>query len=368
MGEHGEDAHGFFLYDATLHVPLIIKFPGSRWKGRVVGDQVRGIDVAPTILATLGVPAPATMQGRILTHLAAGEQDGPAPPAFSETYYPYYHFGWSPLISIRTATHKFIRAPRPEFYELSPDPGETKNLAKAGAPAAASMRARLDREYPQDAKASTPEPAGTAKLKALKSLGYLGSQSPARTLPYGQLPDPKDKIRVYTLLEHALQEGERGNLPESNALLRQALKEDDRIVDAHLNLGVNLAQSGDMKAAMEAFRRALSLGPRNVIAAYNLALASARLGDLDQAIAGFSRTLELDPRHTQARLDLGRAYQLQGKIDSAVEAFRKAIVNDPNSAEAHYYLSRVYDEKGLQAEAESERRTAERLGFRDPSR
>ncbi len=129
LGEHGEEAHGFFLYDSTLRVPLIVKFPESRWKGRVVGDQVRGIDLAPTILDALGIAAPPRMQGRTLMKLAAGEQAGAPPAAFSETYYPYYHFGWSPLIAIRAGSYKYVQAPKPELYDLSADRGETNNLA-----------------------------------------------------------------------------------------------------------------------------------------------------------------------------------------------------------------------------------------------
>jgi len=365
LGDHGEDTHGLFLYDSTVHVPLIVKFPGSRWKGRVVGDQVRGIDVAPTILDVLGVAQPAQMQGESLRKRAAGERNGAVPVAFSETYYPYYHFGWSPLISIRTGQYKYIRAPKPELYDLSADPSERNNVASANEAAASQLRAQLTTGYVDPSPSGQPErdTVDAATLAKLKSLGYIGSGSPRGGSPPDRLADPKDKIRVYTMLERALRNGERGRLRESNAQLRQVIREDATIVDAHLNLGVNLAQLGDISGAADSFRNALSLDPRNVIATYNLALAYARFGNLEEAIEGFTRTLDLDPLQVQARVDLGRAYELKGRADSAIEAFKRAITDDPNSAQAHYYLGRALQRKGLREQAQAEWLLAERLGF-----
>lgn len=365
LGEHGEETHGFFLYDSTLRVPLIVKFPGARWKGRVVHEQVRGIDVAPTILEILGVSVPTQMQGQALGKLAAGEGKDPARPALSETYYPYYHFGWSPLVSIRTGRYKYIRAPKPELYGLSADPGEIKNIVSDEPAVASQLRAELASAYTEAPPSGEPkrETLDSATLAKLKSLGYIGSGAPRGKARSDQLADPKDKIRVYTMLERALRDGEQGSLREANAKLRQVIREDRNIIDAHLNLGVNLAQLGDIRGAVDSFRRALSLDPRNVITTYNLALAYARLGKLEEAIAGFSRTLALDPRQTQARVDLGRAHELKGNVDAAIEAFKKAIQDDPNSAAAHYYLARAYERRGLREEAQAEMLAAERLGF-----
>ena len=288
LGEHGEAAHGFFLYDSTLHVPLIVKFPASRWKGAVVSEQVRGIDVAPTILQALGIPVPQQMQGRSLIAVASGQASGAPPPAFSETYYPYYHFGWSPLIAIRTGAYKYIRAPKPELYDLAADRAETNNLASADRSRTDKLQAELVSGYAGSATdAPRQESLDAPTLARLKSLGYIGSHAP-RGAAAQPLADPKDKIQVYTMLSRALEEAERGNLRESNAQLREVLRQDDRIVDAHLSLGVNLAQLGDGRGAIASFQRALNLDSRNVIATYNLGLAYARAGKLEAAIAGFS--------------------------------------------------------------------------------
>ncbi len=361
LGEHGESTHGFFLYDSTVRVPLIVKFPGSRWKGRVVEEQVRGIDIAPTILEALAVGVPPQMQGAALAGLAAANRQGASRPALSETHYPYYHFGWSPLLSIRSGQYKFIRAPRPELYDLTQDPGEQKNIAAENPSIVRELESQLrGSEVPPKPK-NNVDPATVAKLK---SLGYIGSGPTGRP---GPLADPKDKVGVYTLLENALRDGEQGRLQESNQKLRQVLREEGDLMDAHLNLGVNLAQLGDVAGAAESFRRALRIDPRNVVATYNLALAYAQMGKLGQAIAGFRRTLEIDPRQVQARLDLGRAYAVIGKTDLAIEAFERVLADDPKSGEAHFQLARAYNQKGWKDRAQSEAMEAQRLGFREPN-
>src|SRR5581483_5711690 len=285
-------------------------------------------------------------------------------PAFSETYYPYYHFGWSPLISLRTGAYKYIRAPRPELYDLSVDRAELNNLAAGNASSTARWQQELERGYSAaTVPASRHDSVDAATIARLKSLGYVGSRTPAAPADARGLADPKDKIQIYNLLTRALDEADQGKVRESNAHLREVLREDSCIVDAHLSLGVNLAQMGDVSGAVSSFRNALNLDPRNVIATYNLALAYARQGKLKEAITGFSRTLELDPHQEQARLDLGRAYQVQGASDAAIAAFRRVIHDNPNSGEAHYLLARALAQSGLAGEAEAEARTAERLGY-----
>src|SRR5712692_7602395 len=63
LGEHGEDTHGLFVYDATLRVPWIMAGPGLP-SGRVAGVVARGIDVLPTLLDYAGLPMPAEIEGR----------------------------------------------------------------------------------------------------------------------------------------------------------------------------------------------------------------------------------------------------------------------------------------------------------------
>jgi len=372
LGEHGEQAHGFFLYDATLHVPLILREPGVPFKNRVVAEQVRSIDIAPTLVELFGLTKPERMEGRSLLGLAQGKPE-PAPRiALSETYFPFYHFEWSPLHSVRTLNFKYIEAPRAELYNLSQDPRETQNVITANADTARALADQL-KSNPLSGMTvragSAPSP-GTVNATTgaqLRSLGYVGAARPlagGKLTDFSKLPDPKDKISLYNLLEEALHDAEEGRTAQSNRRLLQILRQDPRIVDAHLNLGVNQAQKEENAKAIESFKQVLKLDDRNVVAAYNLALCYAKMKMWKEAAEGFKATLLLSPEDPQPALDLGRVYLLQGDFDAAARTLKSFLARNPASAEGHYLLSQTYQAKGMKAEAESELLAAQRLGAR----
>ncbi len=359
LGEHGEKTHGLFLYDSTLRVPLILKAPQSQWKGRVVSDQVRSIDIAPTILQLLALPQAPRMQGNGLLSMVAGKWNRPPLVAYSETYYPYYHFQWSPLVAVRTEQYKYIVAPRRELYDSRNDPQETRNIATGNSSIATQMEETAQRYATFGADTgSIPamEKLDRATLERLRSLGYLGvSAGKARQADLSKLPDPKDRIEVYNLLQEALSDAREGRVELSTAKLLRVVRQDDRLVEAHLNLGANYAQGGQYERAVRALRRALELDDTNVTAAYDLALCYAQQGRLGDAVQGFQRTLSLDPNDSRARVALGRAYQLQGKLDDAIEAFRKALEQNAGLTQAREFLSQAYDAKGWKEAAAAER-------------
>src|SRR5262249_46825798 len=120
---------------AAVHIPLILAGPGL--PARTVADQVRIVDVMPTALALLHVPAPKAVQGTSLEPVVRGERLSLV--AHSESWYPRYHYGWSELQSLQDGRFKYIRAPRPELYNLGADRREEKDLAKDDAGRAATL-------------------------------------------------------------------------------------------------------------------------------------------------------------------------------------------------------------------------------------
>ena len=66
LGDHGELTHGIFLYDETIHVPLLLKLPAGRSAGNRIDTRARLVDVLPTILETAGIPVPPAVQGESL--------------------------------------------------------------------------------------------------------------------------------------------------------------------------------------------------------------------------------------------------------------------------------------------------------------
>ena len=191
LGEHGEQTHGFFIYDAAVRIPLIVAGPGV--PGREVADQVRIVDVMPTVLELLGVPGPKAVQGTSLLPLARGERLGLV--AHSESWYPRYHYGWSELQSVQDGRFKYIRAPRPELYDLAADPGEiegplgrrTPRASRASSRRSTSLLARTDERLrgqgPADRGRGDRGAAGRARLRGGRRRAPRTSRSGRAAIP-----------------------------------------------------------------------------------------------------------------------------------------------------------------------------------------
>ena len=363
LGEHGESSHGMFLYDATVRIPLIIKAAGSAWKGKAIREQVRGVDIVPTILQLAGLRVDDRIQGRGLLSLIRGRWNQPELAAYSETYYPYYHFQWSPLFSMRARGFKYIDAPQPELYDLASDAGERRNIIGERPSMAAYLQETLEGEYQKFSagrdEPPEPEQMDRATIERLKSLGYLGFASGSAKLPSTEgLADPKDRIGLYELLQQAFQDSEEGRFIESNSKLRKVLAQEEGLIDAHLYLGLNSVQMGQYSDAIEAFQAVLQRDSSNLMALYNLSLSYLNQGRPEAAVAGLERTLQLDPEDVTARVALGKAYQLVGRLDDAVDALEKAVADRPSFADALDFLSQAYAQKGWTAKAEAARRRA----------
>src|SRR3989441_10873310 len=126
LGEHGEYTHGVFLYDATLRIAFLMAGPGIP-AGLRIKQQVRSIDFLPTLLELMGGKAPDQVQGASLVPAFSGRQVATG-VSYAETLYPKMNMGWAELRGIRTGQWKYVRAPKPELYDLARDPGETTNV------------------------------------------------------------------------------------------------------------------------------------------------------------------------------------------------------------------------------------------------
>ena len=193
LGEHGEETHGIFLYDETVHVPLLLKCP--RTKALESEESVRAslVDIAPTVLAIAGVPIPSQMQGQSLLRIS---KTNPDQPVYSVSDFPQRAFGWSPLESWRAGKYVYIKAPRPELYDLSADPGATHNLAQTSKATLETIAGQLDafdRRFIGPGASGGPE-LTSSEMQKLASLGYVGLQKSAGPSAAATGVDPKDGI------------------------------------------------------------------------------------------------------------------------------------------------------------------------------
>ncbi|MCX6551345.1 MAG: sulfatase, partial [Acidobacteria bacterium] len=207
LNQHSEGTHGFFVYESTLRVPFIVRAPFDRMHGRRVADLVRSVDVLPTVLDLLGIPAPTVTPGVSLAPLLTGARQTLDLEGYAEALYPLHHYGWSELRAWRAGRFKVVDAPRPELYDLAQDPEETKNLYGERRSVADTMIARLRaQEHETTARGAAPQekpevdPEARARLAAL---GYVGSFVATVSGPRTTRADPKDKIGLFNLLTDA---------------------------------------------------------------------------------------------------------------------------------------------------------------------
>ena len=289
LHDHGESTHGYFVYQSTLRVPLIIHWPaGLPGFATQLSEPVSLLDIAPTLLQIAGIDRPAQFQGHNLVNLLTGTaaaKTGESEQIYSESLYPHAHFGTAGLRALRIGRHKYIQAPRPEFYDLVEDPGEEHNLYETQKSMALEFRRRLEllrARYGSRTTSRAAEPSPEV-IAQLKSLGYLaGPKSHASTFESGV--DPKDRITEYEKYGRAIAEANAGHLAASNATLEQLLDKDPGMVDVRLTLGLNQQRLGRHEEAAGSFKAVLKQAPSSAVAHFNLAVSENALGQQDDAL------------------------------------------------------------------------------------
>ena len=136
LDEHGEHTHMIFIYETTQHVPMLIRLPaagafaGREWRGSRVEGLTNLVDILPTVWNSLGLPREELppVSGISLLPVVTGK--APAHRwVYHESLVADLEYGASELRGYQDKRWKYIRAPRPELYDLQKDPKELKNLA-----------------------------------------------------------------------------------------------------------------------------------------------------------------------------------------------------------------------------------------------
>jgi arylsulfatase A-like enzyme len=343
LGEHHEDTHGIFLYDSTMHVPLLVKLPGHTSAGKVVAAQVRTTDILPTVLDVLKVPGSVRLDGESLRPYFAGT-DSTDRAAFGETDYPL-RFGWAPLRSVRSDGFKFIEAPRPELYNLRADPGELDNTYAPWSDAVRKSRALLaDLRSKLPPAAPSTATVGQGTLSELRALGYLGpaDAGSSTTVPEPSLlPDPKDRILEQNLLHRAMMLSDSGQTPEARQALERALELNPKSPVALRQLGELELEAGEYSKAAAHLKSAREARPDDRTAAYDLGLALEKTGDLEGARDALETSLKLTPGQASARVLLGNVYLRLKNFPAAEDQFEAALLLEPDNADAKAGLAKV---------------------------
>jgi arylsulfatase A-like enzyme/predicted negative regulator of RcsB-dependent stress response len=320
LGDHGEGSHGIFIYESTIRIPAILwpapdgEPPGLR------RDVFRTIDVPATCFELLGLP-PGDAPGEGASALSPGDR-----PAYMETYYPFFHFGWSRLAAVQNGDWKYVDAPDPELYDLFRDPGETENLADEF-PERAERLAETLRDISSRERVSESIELDPAAREALESLGYATTRSEASEAR----PDPKRMVGVLRLMETAQVLMAEGRWDEALTPLRSLVGRDPRNKGAYQMLGVVHARAGRDPQAADSFLRCLELSPHanDRIPRFELASTYLRMGKNAEAIIHLKKVLDDDPNDADVWYNLGVAQSRRGDAASARSAWEKALGADP---------------------------------------
>jgi choline-sulfatase len=310
LGEHGESSHGYFIYQSTVWVPLIIHWPAGAPNYPARTNQPAGlIDVAPTILDYLHVPAPTSFEGQSLLAGIKSGSEGDAHAVYSESVYTRDAFGWAPLRCLRAGAYKYVSAPKPELYNLQQDPEEQVNLVSKKPEDAAALRSRLDKLL---ARYAPQQPAarqdGSPETRALlQSLGYLsGGPKPD---PGSSAPDPKDRLPEYRLYERALTSLADRHMEEAIATFRQILVQNPNNTLARRDLGDCYLEVKDYANARTTLRAVVAQTPDDYMAQLELGLAYEHLGSLREAREHVQAACKMFPSSAQCQRELDAIQQ-----------------------------------------------------------
>jgi len=260
LGDHTEREHGLFVYDETIRVPLMIKLPGDRRAGTRVAEPVQHIDLLPTFGGLAGLAVPADLRGRNLQPILLGTGSIKPQGLYAEALYPRYHFGWSELVSLVDGRYKYIKAPRPELYDLERDPRERQNLVAGRAQAAQAMRAALD-TLAAGQQIDAPAAVSGEDRERLAALGYIGTTAAPATARGETLPDPKDKVGVLVKYREAIDLIGSRNLQEGVRQLEAVLADSPDMFDAWIHLATANTRMGRLQDAYAAYREAIKRKP-----------------------------------------------------------------------------------------------------------
>jgi len=393
LGEHGELTHSIFLYDSTIHVPLLVKFPGNRFVSQHVNATASLVDLAPTVLEALGQTPPPAMQGRSLLPLI-GNPHPENRSSLATGDHSERSFGWSALVSLRSGNQLYVRAPRPELYDLALDPGAKTNLYADKRASAVRLAVQLDsfvKRITEGAPQALQDNLDEKSREKLSALGYMASSA---TRPISRT-DPKDRIDVANDMHDASLAIEEGKEVSVIPLLLHVVEKDPQVQAAQYYLGIAYSRNGKFAKAIPPLRKAVELRPDALMAQYELAICLYETGDLKTAAAHFeilvenrpdwsdarysmasiyARTgrpeeaaknllivLQGEPDHYRANLLLGRMLFLNGTFDEALPYLEKAAAIQADSSEAHSFLADDYEKLGRSQDAANQRAEAARL-------
>jgi arylsulfatase A-like enzyme/Flp pilus assembly protein TadD len=314
LGEHRELTHGLYTYDATQRVPFVLSGPGVD-AGVVVDMPVSLVDVAPTLLAHLKLPALSQASGRVVPN---AEPSG----VYMESYTLKQRFGIAPHVALVEGDHKVIDLPIPELYNVVDDPGELTNLAADDPDRVDAMVAalrQLDFE-PPSIDPSHPKPGSTEhQLEMLGYVdgGFLGDPT--------EIVDPKEKAEMLRLTQVLVVDHALGKREHAAIVVRQLAHDYPDVAEFQTRLAMVQSADGKVDKAVATLRHLLARDPKNVQVNSQLAAMLREAHEPGEASIRFQQAAEDLPHHPRLRAHaVGTLFELHD-LGQDKDAFDQAV-------------------------------------------
>jgi choline-sulfatase len=365
LGDHGEREHGFFIYNSTIHVPLIVKPPsGSGFRLGRVATPAETSAIPATLLHLTGIKDSVVRQfsSPSLVGKKAESDEG----AYSETFYPFSSFGWNPLHALETSRYQYVETPEPELYDLIADPEEKKNIVSTQSAMAAVLKEKLKKLLQQ--KAFTPAQGSSGGLspdaqERLRALGYVAFRSPVpQDALLSGLPDPKSKLWEFNTILSTQDAFHAGNYAAGKELLAQVSEKDPQMYVIPFLLGEAGLAEKDWPEAEKQFKRCLELNPNFDQAMTGLSRALIYQERNEEATEWARNALKFNPENYRAWYQLG-FIQAKTDKDTAIASYLKAISIQNNFAPLQRDLGLLYYQQQKYSEAASHLAKAAELGM-----
>lgn len=330
LGQHAEDTHGLYAYEATARVPFILS--GAGVTPGVDSDPVSSADLVPTLLRASGLPVPTDIDG-------SAQPGSPVVP-YAESYQLSERFRLAPHRAVISKNLKLIATPKPELYDIAADPDERENIAATHTADVARLMKLLDDKH------ADPPGDDAAKLDAetvqqLASLGYVsgGAGAGADAL---SLPDPKDFLDVIRMSGKIDRTGAKEGPESALKMLNEALTLKPDAWELRMRKQMILGKLKRHDEAKGFADETAKMFPDKSRTWITLAGMAAEDKDLPGALVFARRAVELDPTDAAAQEALVSSLLANKLDDEGVKRGEEFMLQNAQNAGVAAVLGRYF--------------------------
>lgn len=282
-----------------------------------------------------------------------------------------------------TANAEIVKAAGLYYLRNIVDPQSAGLLIKELGNSSAQIRYQALRSlsnFPPETWINQVLPLMSDKVRAVR----IAAADLLLTVPSSRIPtayqsaftSAKNELQQYILYQTDFA---MGNIMAGDYYLRQndfrssqffyerALKKDDQLNEARLNLSVVYSSLGKNKEALEVLQQALKVQPKNDRIYFNLALLYNELNDKEKAESSLAEAAKLNSQNPRVYYNYGLMLQQRGMMEAATRQLQKAVELAPEDGDLNYALCWIYFQTGKVEKAKEVARKLRRINPGNPT-